>query len=170
MLSLPGETILYSSTEAEFVVTTHRLRVDTKRWGQAQVTSIMLEELCSSELKYTSQPILFVYAFLSLLAGAFLTFLIYWRGENVFKVEHIQILLKLVPLSCGGVLALLQVIFYFITRRLTLVLSSAGSSIVLDALRLGVQTTKDIIDTIETAKNNRYYQYGTAPIGLPPVE
>jgi hypothetical protein len=161
MITLPGETTIYSSTEAEFVVTSHRIRVDTKRWGQAQVTSIMLEELCSSELKYSSQPVLLVYAVLAFMIGTVLSFLTFWRGESILKVENLQTLLKLIPLCCGGVLVLGLVVLYFVSRRLTLSLSSAGASIVLDALRLGVETTKEIIDTIEAAKNSRYFQSGT---------
>jgi hypothetical protein len=170
MLSLPGETILYSSTEAEFVVTSHRIRVDTKRWGQAQVTSIMLEELCSCELKYTSQPMLFVLAALTLLAGGLGTLLAYLQGERILNVETILTIFKFGPLCCGGAMAIGLVLLYFIMRRLTLSLASAGSAIVLDALRLGVDTTKEIIDTIETAKNYRYQQCGQGFPDLPPAE
>jgi hypothetical protein len=170
MLSLPGETILYSSTEAEFVVTSHRIRIDTKRWGQAQVTSIMLEELCSCEVKYTSQPLLFVVAALSLLAGGIGTLLAYLQGEAILNVESILTILKFVPLCCGGAAAVGLVLLYFITRRLTFSMASAGSSIVLDALRLGVDTTKEIIDIIENAKNYRYQQCGQGFPDLQPVE
>jgi hypothetical protein len=41
---------------------------------------------------------------------------------------------------------------------------------VLDALRLGVDTTKEIIDIIENAKNYRYQQCGQGFPDLQPVE
>jgi hypothetical protein len=155
MFMLPGENILYGSTEADFVVTSHRIRVDSKRWGQAQVTSIMLEELCSSELKYSSLPLLFGFAFLVLLLGGIGTLLAYTQ-----QLSGILELLRFAPL-CGGLLFAMGLVFiYFMTRRMTLVLASAGSSIALDAMRLGVQTTKELIDIIEAAKDYRYSQAG----------
>jgi hypothetical protein len=155
MYILPGETILYGSPEAGFVITSHRIRIDSKSWGQAQVTSIMLEELCSAEVKYSSQPLLFVLAFLLLLLGGASTIWAYTR-----QVSGILSLLRLIPLCSGMLLALGLVFIYFMSRRLTLVLASAGASIVLDGMRLGMETTRQLIDTIESAKDYRFTQGG----------
>jgi hypothetical protein len=153
MFLLPEETIIYGSPEAGFVVTSHRLRVDTKSWGQAQVASMMLEELCSAELRYSSQPLLFVLAFLGLILGVVITLLAYTQqGSGIMTV------LKFVPL-CGSVLFAMGLVFiYFFTRRMTLVFASAGTAIVLDAMSLGLQTSKELIDTIEAAKDYRFMQ------------
>jgi len=164
MLLLPEETIIYGSPEAGFVVTSHRIRVDTESRGQAQVTSMMLEELCSAELKYTSHPLLFVLAFLVIILGGIGTLLAYTQ-----QASGIMLILRYVPL-CGSILFALGLIFiYFATRRMTLVLATAGNPIVLDAMRLGVQTTKALIDTIESAKDYRFLQSGAFRTGFQPV-
>jgi hypothetical protein len=153
MLLLPEETIIYGSPEAGFAVTSHRLRMDSKSRGQAQVTSMMLEELCSAELRYSSQPLLFVLAFLVLILGGLGTFL-----ASAIHGSGIMNVLKIVPL-CGSVLFAMGLVFiYFITRRMTLVFASVGASIVLDAMSLGLQTSKELIDTIEAAKDYRFMQ------------
>jgi hypothetical protein len=50
------------------------------------------------------------------------------------------------------------VLIYFITRRMTLVFASVGASIVLDAMSLGLPTSKELIDTVEAAKDYRFMQ------------
>ena len=155
MYLIPGETVIYGSSEAGFVVTSHRVRIDSKGWGQAQVTSIMLEELCSSEVKYSSQPLLFVLAGLILLLGVAGTIWAYTR-----QVSGLLSLLRYVPVCGGLMIAMGSVFLYFMTRRLTLVLASAGASIALDSMRLGMATTKQLIDTIESAKDYRFTQGG----------
>ena len=163
MLLIPGETIIYGSAETEFVVTTHRVRVDTKSWGQAHVISIMLDELCSAELKYSSQPLLFLWAFLFLVFGGVGTLFIRSQGGDFGN------LLRFIPLCGGLVLAIGLVLWYFVTRHMSLVLASAGTSIAVDAMGLGVDRTKELMDTIETAKNYRYFQSGMIPPEVQPV-
>ena len=164
MFLLPEETILYGSPEAGFVVTSHRLRMDSKSRGQAQVTSMMLEELCSAELRYSSQPLLFVLAFLVLVLGGLVTFV-----ASAIHSSGIMNVLKIIP-GCGSVLfAMGLVLIYFITRRMTLVFASVGASIVLDAMSLGLQTSKGLIDTIEAAKDYRFMQREAFRTGFQPV-
>lgn len=153
MYLLPDETILDGSPEAGFVITSHRVRMDTQGRGHAQVTSMMLEELCSTELKYSSQPLLFALAALALVLGATgAYFAARQAGSGILS------LLWVVPL-CGSLLFAAGMVFiYFATRRMTLVLASAGNAIVLDALGLGVQRSKELIDTIEAAKDYRFMQ------------
>ena len=152
MLTIPGETILYGSPEADFMVTSHRIRAIYKGWGQAHTISIMLEELCSSAVKYSSQPWLFVVAFFAFLGGGILTLFIQPPGGNLGSI------IRFVPLCGGGVIVIGLVILYFITRHMTLVFASAGSTIVLDVMSLGLITTQELIDTVEIAKDYRYLQ------------
>jgi len=165
MLLLPEETVIYGSPEAGFIVTSHRLRVETKSWGQAQVTSMMLEDLCSAEFRYSSQPWLFVFAFLLLLLGGVGAFLAFTQlGSSIMTV------LKVIPL-CGGILFAIGLVFlYFVTRRMTLVLASTGASIVLDAMSLGLDRSKELMDIIETAKNYRNFQSGLVSTEAPPED
>jgi len=176
MFLLPEETIIYGSPEAGFIVTTHRLRMDSKSRGQAQVTSMMLEELCSAELRYSSQPLLFVLAFLIIVLGGLGTFV-----ASAIHSSGIMNVLKIVPV-CGSVLFAMGLVFiYFITRRMTLVFAAVGASIVLDAMSLGLQTSKELIDTVEAAKDYRFMQceafrtrfqpvWNTEEAWIPPTE
>jgi hypothetical protein len=161
---IPGEAILSGSVEAGLVITTHRVRVDAKGWGQAHVYSIMLDELCSTELRYTSQPLLFLLAFLLLSLGGIITLLIGSQASNLGT------LLRFLPM-CGGVLfAIGAALLYFVTRRMSLVFASAGSSIAVDAMSIGVDRAKELMDTIESAKNYRYFQSNMLPPEYQPVD
>ncbi len=164
MLPIPGETILYGAVDADFVITSHRIRANSKSWGQAHLISIMLEELSSASLKYTSHPLLFVVAFFAFVAGGITSVFTHTPNTNLGT------LLKFAPLCTGGVVAVGLVLLYFITRQLVLVFASAGASITLDAMRLGLATTRDLIDTVEIAKNYRYFQAEAFTPEMQPVE
>jgi hypothetical protein len=164
MIPIPGETILYGSEDANFLVTSHRIRANYKSWGQANSISIMLEELCSSSVKYSSQPLLFVLAFFVFVGGGLTTLFVHPSIGNVGNI------IRFVPI-CGGLAIAIGLAFlYFLTRRLTLVFASAGASIVLDAMSLGLTITKELIDTIEIAKNYRYAQSVTVNTEYQPDE
>lgn len=162
MLSIPGETILYGTVDSDFVITSHRIRASSKGLGQADLISIMLEELNSSTLKYSSHPLFFLVAFVALIGGGLTS--LFLRTPNT----NLGALLKFAPLCTGGVVAVGLVFLYIVTRQLTLVFASGGASITLDAMRLGMATTRDLIDTVEIAKNYRYAHIETyAPEAQP---
>ncbi len=158
MLAIPGETVLFGSPEADFMVTSHRIRANFKGWGQAHTISIMLEELCSSAVKYSSQPLLFPLAFFVFLGGGLTTLLVRPPATTFGSI------IRFAPLCSGGVLAIGLVFLYFVTRHITLVFSSAGASIELDAMGMGLVTTEELIDTVEAAKDCRFLQSRMVPM------
>ncbi len=52
MTTIPDEKVLLRS--GGLTLTTHRVRSEAERGGKMSITSIMLEELCSCEVRFTS--------------------------------------------------------------------------------------------------------------------
>jgi hypothetical protein len=89
---------------------------------------------------------------LSFLLGVIVTILIPSQIKNTSSI------LQIIPLCFCGSISIGLIVFYFITRHHTLLLSSGGSSIALDTKSLGVQRTEELINTIEMVKNDRFFQ------------
>ena len=86
---LPDERVLLESDNGEFILTTHRARFEAKRQGQAQVTSILLDQISSSEIRHASKPILLMFAFLFAITviGGLLFLLAYlWSRRQVISL------------------------------------------------------------------------------------
>ena len=69
MFLLPGERILFESEANSLILSTHRIRFDTGSGANSRLISIMLEELCSSEITRTHYPVLLLLAPFCLFAG-----------------------------------------------------------------------------------------------------
>lgn len=138
---LPGERVLRESpSPVQLVLTTHRIRLERRSSGLAELTSIMLDELASCALTRTSQPILLVLAAACLVLG-----LIYTAGAG----EGFVLLIGLIGGAIFGAL-------YLGSRQQTLVLSSAGASIKANTKGMSFEAVQQIIDEIEAAKDARY--------------
>ncbi len=122
-------------------LTSHRVRMKSGRWGSGLFTSIMLEELKSCQLRWSSHPWLLVLAGLAALGGLASSFS---GGEGAGAGAAV-----------GIVAAVVFGVIYLLTRRHVLSLASGGAAIVVsvggnsDALR-------DFIHNVEEAKNERY--------------
>ncbi|MDZ7268377.1 MAG: hypothetical protein ONB48_11655 [candidate division KSB1 bacterium] len=110
MTMMPYEKVLAQS--GGLVLTTHRTRVET----QTQITSIMLEELCSCETRFASHPFLLILAGLFALGGLLKSGI--GGGEEA--------------ITSGFVSALIFVAIYFATRKAVITLASAGARINLE--------------------------------------
>lgn len=133
---LPGERIIVTSEAKELTLTTHRLRWDSRRWGEAQVTAIMLDELCSCEVTSVSQPILLILAALAAIGG--------------FVIQNIA------AIAIGITLAVVLLVVYLTCRRQAVALRSAGAAITTKTEGMSLQDAIDLIDEVEAAKNARY--------------
>jgi hypothetical protein len=132
---MPSEKVLLESTGKDLILTTHRVRYEFEALGFGEIRSIMLEELASCAMTRTSKPIFLIIAAICFLAG-----LSIGRG-----------------LSAGGiVLALIFVVIYFVTRKQSLLLASAGATITYDTRGMSPEDVKKFIDRTEAAKNERY--------------
>ena len=140
MNKMKDEKIIMESDNTELTLTTHRIRHDTKVLGKANVTSIMLEELCSCSLKYKSNVILLI---LGILIGGVLII-----GSLVSGDES--------TIAPGVILALIFLGAYFFSKKKILSFSSGGDTINLPVSNISLESAKNFIDEIETAKNDRY--------------
>ena len=143
MKLLPGERILLESDPKGLVLTTYRIRSETPRRGHQEVISIMLEGLASCTITHHSSPGLLVCAAISIVLGL---------------MEAIGSTRNQYAITTGVIIALIFVVIYSATRQQIIVLASGGASIKSSTKGMDVQTAKDFIDIVETAKNERYLQ------------
>jgi hypothetical protein len=128
---IDGEKKIMESGNGELILTTHRVRYDSKIMGKQTIVSMMLDEVCSCEMNYKSNAILVLLAGLSFLAG--------FSG----------IYLPLVGIG----IALVLLAIYFITREQYLTISSAASAINVKVKGMKVELIKEFIDALESAKH-----------------
>lgn len=151
MTTIPDEKVLLQS--GGLTLTTHRVRSEAERGGKMQITSIMLEELCSCEIRFTSNSLLLKLG--GLLAA--LGIVIGIMSSDAF--QHIFDLYDDAYVSWSQAILLLGVILvaiYFATRKEVISLASAAARINLQRRQSGQQEAKQLIDQIEAAKNQRY--------------
>lgn len=134
MTMMPDENMLAQS--GGLVLTTHRIRVET----QTQITSIMLEELCSCETRFAS------HSFLLTLAGLFAVFGLIITNLTGDESDFLW----------GVIFSVIFVAIYFATRKAVITLASAGARINLERKKTSLQEAKQLIDQIEAAKNQPY--------------
>lgn len=151
MTMMPDEKVLLQS--GGLTLTTHRVRSEAERGGKMQITSIMLEELCSCEIRFTSNSLLLKLG--GLLAA--LGIVIGIMSSDAF--QHIFDLYDDAYVSWSQAILLLGVILvaiYFATRKEVISLASAAARINLQRRQSGQQEAKQLIDQIEATKNQRY--------------
>ncbi|NUO78587.1 hypothetical protein HUU05_00800 [candidate division KSB1 bacterium] len=148
---LPGEKILDSPVTG-LMISTHRVRMETQTSGRAQITSIMLDQLCSCETRYVSRPVLLVIAGISALLGLIM--------QNFLRSQPGFMFLL--------VIAVVLVLIYFNTRYEAVSLASAKGEINVKISVSDVQTVRHLIDQVEAAKNARYFRLQA--VAAPPVQ
>jgi hypothetical protein len=120
-------------------LTNRRIYLNTKNVGGRHLVSIMLEELCSSEVHHVSQPLLLVLAAIALIVGSL------WAVAAAAAW----------PLIAGGVAAVVLAVLYGATQRQMLTFASGGSRINV-ASSQRIELAIDFIDAVEEAKNKRH--------------
>ena len=129
------ERVLLESDTKEFVLTTHKVRLTARLFGQADVTSITLDELTSCEVKYISRPWLVILAAVAVISG-----FLFQNGEA----------------SGAGIgIAVILIAIYFATRYQAISLSSPSATINLSVKGMGLDKAIDLIDKVESAKHAR---------------
>lgn len=161
-------------------VTTHRICYNLEKIGRHDFTSIMLDELCSCELKYRSKPSLFFLAVFSFLGAIYEYTLLYsatakFLGGRVAwdRISGTAFELLLFGYSDGGLGAknmpddvqsyiymtrgaifagIIFLIAYAMSRRLLLSFASAGATIQLAISSENKTSALAFIDDVEHAK------------------
>jgi len=146
MVMQTGEQIL-GGNEADFLVTSHRIRLSWSSSGEAHFQSIMLEEIASSYLGSRNNPILLLLAAICAVLGV----VDRSYGGSAFA------------LVAGIVAAGILVLFYFRTRKKVITFASAGDKMYVNVSRMSFQDAKEIINLVEDAKNERYIQRLSLP-------
>jgi hypothetical protein len=141
MNPMRNETVLFESEGKSLILTTHRVRYQFEALGNAEIRSIMLEELASCAMVRSSNIIFLVLAGLCLLLGAGVAS----AGRETGGAFIV-----------GFILAVVFVIAYFASRRQVLALASAGTTITVSTQRMKLETAKQFIEQTEAAKNARY--------------
>ena len=140
MKLVSDETVLLESDTKELVLTTHRIRFQTKKSGRATVISIMLEELCSCGITHTSYPFLVVLAAIFFIGGIAL-------GSLLDEASW--------AIASGIILGVLFIIVYFVTRKGVFSLASGGATINTSPSGMSYDNMVKFIDDVEVAKNGR---------------
>lgn len=132
---IPNEKVLYKSDGYSLVLTTHRIRHDRG----SEVTSIMLEELRSCEMLYTSKLRFLIIGALLVLIGL----------GGIAKAQGDIFWL-------GLIIGLFLIMAYFLSRKSVLQLCSGGAAITYGIDGKSKDVAMKIIDSVEAAKNERY--------------
>jgi hypothetical protein len=138
---MPNETVLFESEGKSLILTTHRVRYQFEAMGNAEMRSIMLEELASCAMVRNSNIIFLVLAGICLVLGIFFA-----AGGRDSQGAMI----------IGVLLAIVFVIAYFALRRQVLALASAGTTISVNVRGMKLETAMQFIEQTEAAKNARY--------------
>jgi len=146
MIMQTGERVL-GGNEADFLVTSHRIRLSWSSTGEAHFQSIMLEEIASSYLGSKNNPILLLLAAICAVLGVL---------DRSYEGGAFA-------LVAGIVAAGILVLFYFMTRKKVISFASAGDKMYVNVSRMSFQDAREIINLVEDAKNERYIQRLSLP-------
>jgi hypothetical protein len=141
MNPLSNENVIFEYKDINLILTTHRVRYQDESFGNAEIKSIMLEELSSCTLLRSTYIIFLLFAGICLLLGVLL---------SAVLAGTLWILIISFLLALGFVFA------YFASRQQVLILASSGTTIRVNAEKINLEKAKMIIDQTEAAKNARY--------------
>ncbi len=130
---MQDEKILLRLDDAVLVLTNYRIRYNGNQWGKREVISIMLEDLTSCEIMYTTKPVLILVSMLIAFASL------------MFDLTATELIV-------GLVVACVPVIIYYLSRNQVLRLSSASASIVVDTEDISIEAANRFLDVAESSK------------------
>ena len=138
MKILPGERVLFESKSEKLVLTTHRIRFESRTLGKRRVTSFMLEEIASCDLISRIHP-------------SFLVVAVIFGAGGFYLVRYVDF-----AWAIGLAFTALSLIAFLATIERILLVSSSGSVISVPLAELGEDDPTLFIDDLEVAKNTRY--------------
>lgn len=146
MKLLRDEKVLVESDRGKLVLTTHRVRYESRFWGRAEIISIMLEDVCSCQITQTSKPAWMYSACLVwLLALASLVV----EPENIGLMSSELHLVFWPAVVIGAMMA----VVYASSRKQVLSVASAGMSIEVLMQGVGLEVGAQFVDSVAAAKN-----------------
>lgn len=142
MKLIDNEVRILVSDDKTIVLTSKRIRQENKQWGKLQIKSIMLEHVTSCEYDRKSNPIFLVVGFVFIAFAAASSF----SGGHDW--EEIALL--------AGCMGLLFIIFFWMTIRKALIVSSPTTKILMNTNGMEDESIKTFIDKLEEAKADSY--------------
>lgn len=133
-----NEVKILESDDKSVVLTSHRIRQENKQWGKMQIKSLMLEHITSCEYDRKSNPIFLIIGLIAFVFGAGLSF----GGGN--QQSEMGII--------SAVIGFVLLIFYWITIRKGLIVSSPSAKIIMNTNGMKDESIKSFIDKLEEAK------------------
>ncbi len=132
------EQVVTQSNEGRVILTTHRICLENKEWGNSYNQNIMLEHVTSCENRYKSQVWLLILAGLCVVWGLLNAS---HRGGSEFGMT------VLVGLVLAGV--------YWITRKNSVIISSPSTKMYINVTGMGRDRVLDFINKVEQTKHKR---------------
>ncbi len=146
MALIDGEKVLFRSDSGDLVLTTHRVRYGSE---ESDLTSIMLEEVCSVEItRHTHRWLALVGWILLALAGLLGT-----TAMRTVPVAEVGTYMSYA--CCSVILSSLFFLAYYLTRFRVVRLASAGATIEWVLKRKGGEYAAEFVDQLEVAKDRR---------------
>lgn len=138
MKLINNEVNILVSDDRSIVLTSHRIRQENKQWGKMQIKSIMLQDVTSCEYDKKSFPVFLLVGIMILAFGVYMMY-----GSHNDEMG----------LLAGGI-GLVMIIFYWITIRKGLIVSSPSAKIIMNTNGMQDENIKTFIDKLEEAKTN----------------
>lgn len=137
-----SEEFLVRSNNDRLVLTTHRLHLSSKEWGQAYSNTLFLEDISSVEIRYSS----FV---LGLMIGGFLIL-----GGLMWAQQG-----SVPPFNAATIAGGVFVLFYFLSRRhLVSITPNGGKPINFEIGSMSNEEVNDFIHKVQLAKERRRFE------------
>jgi len=122
--------------QQKLILTSNRVRYFKSNWGESDIISIMLTEVCSVSIHFKSNIIFIILTFVSLI-------LTFTMSESV-KVNNFM--------AIGIGVSLFFGLGYFLTRKHLITIASAGDKINFNVQGLSNESVIEFLDTLEIAK------------------
>jgi len=143
MKTITNENSILESNDKEITLTSHRIRQEKKRFGKLEITSIMLEEVCSCEYNRKSKPLFLILGILLVALGFGFTAIYI----NRFDSAAIGMLSIVIGAVC--------IFIYWFTIKKALIISSSAAKIYMNTKGMKEDNIKGFIDKLEAAKSER---------------
>lgn len=142
MKLLPNEENLFTSTAGNLILTSHRIQMTDRAWGQSFTISIFLEDISSIEIKYKS------HIFLLILGAIFFIGSLLSVGEAGSGIMAVGLIQSLIFLA----------IWWFTRKNVISISSDGGASLNFKVQGVDDEDINDFVYKVSLAKQIRVNQ------------
>ena len=134
--------VMEAGGEKVFIIlTSHRIRQESKSWSNLQIKSISLEHISSCEYQKTSKPILLILGILGIIFGWYYIASYYYfvTPESIFFIA----------------LGIILVIAYFLSFSKGIIVASNSMKIKINTTGMKEENIQSFITKLEISKENK---------------